>query len=156
MCRRSWRALERGREVTASPAGYSGKSLAAKLGVKPGARLLAIDAPVHYPELVAPLPEGAALTLADWDEARPGADIVHAFFKDRGVLAGHAAALIALAVSPGCALWVSWPKKASPLFSDLTDNAVREIMLPTGWVDVKVAAVDADWSGLKFLMRKSG
>jgi hypothetical protein len=142
--------------VKAPPAGYSGKSLAAKLGVKPGGRLLAIDAPPGYADLLAPLPEGAALTLAGWDEARPGADIVHAFFEDRAALAGRAAALIALAVSPGCALWVSWPKKASPRSRDLTDNAVREIMLPTGWVDVKVAAVDADWSGLKFLMRKSG
>jgi hypothetical protein len=53
-------------------------------------------------------------------------------------------------------IWVSWPKKSSSLFRDLTDNVVRALVRPTGWVDVKVAAVDADWPGLKFLMRISG
>ena len=53
-------------------------------------------------------------------------------------------------------IWISWPKKTSPLFRDLTEDGVRELMLPTGWVDVKVCAVDADWSGLKFLRRRAG
>lgn len=52
-------------------------------------------------------------------------------------------------------MWVSWPKKSSPLYWDLTEDMLREVILPTGWVDVKVCAVDPDWSGLKFLRRKT-
>ena len=58
-------------------------------------------------------------------------------------------------LAPGGMIWVSWPKKASKLFIDLTEDGLREVLLPTGWVDVKVCAVDADWSGLKFLRRKT-
>jgi hypothetical protein len=132
--------------------GYSDKSLAAKLGVKPGQRLLAIDAPTHYAKLVAPLPEGASLVQSGWRRPETGAEIVHAFFRTREVLAEHVTDLVRLP-APGGMIWVSWPKKSSSLFCDLTDNVVRELVLPAGWVDVKVVAVDADWSGLKFLMR---
>jgi hypothetical protein len=134
--------------------GYSGKSLAAKLGVKPGQRLLAVDAPAHYAELVAPLPEGASLKLGSWGRPQAGAEVVHAFFPTRDTLVAHLTDLVGLPVLRGT-IWVSWPKKSSSLFRDLTDNVVRGLILPTGWVDVKVAAVDADWSGLKFLMRAS-
>jgi hypothetical protein len=134
--------------------GYSGKSLAAKLGVKPGQRLLAVDAPAHYAELVAPLPEGAFLMLGSWGRLEARAEVVHAFFPTRDTLAAHIADLVHLPVLRGT-IWVSWPKKSSSLFRDLTDNVVRALVLPTGWVDVKVAAVDSDWSGLKFLMRSS-
>ncbi|MEL7313284.1 MAG: DUF3052 domain-containing protein, partial [Pseudomonadota bacterium] len=57
-------------------------------------------------------------------------------------------------VADGGMLWISWPKKSSPMFKDLTEDQLREVILPTGWVDVKVCAVDADWSGLKFVRRK--
>jgi hypothetical protein len=134
--------------------GYSGKSLAAKLGIKPGQRLLAVDAPAHYAELVAPLPEGASLVLGSWGRSEVGAEIVHAFFPTRAALAAHLADLVSLPAPRGM-IWVSWPKKSSSLFRDLTDNIVRALVLPSGWVDVKVAAVDADWSGLKFLMQAS-
>ena len=67
----------------------------------------------------------------------------------------HGAGPALAAVRPGGMLWVSWPKKASPLFRDLTEDGLREILLPTGWVDVKVCAVSADWSGLKFLRRRA-
>ena len=67
----------------------------------------------------------------------------------------EAAAPVVTAAAQGAALWVSWPKKASKLFIDLTEDGLREVLLPTGWVDVKVCAVDADWSGLKFLRRKT-
>jgi len=134
--------------------GYSGKPLIAKLGLKPGGRLLALDAPDHYAALVEPLPEGASLRLKPFDRAEPGADIVHAFFRTRAELDARAAPLIALPAAGGM-IWVSWPKKSLPLFRDLTENGLREVLLPTGWVDVKVAAVDADWSGLKFLRRRA-
>jgi len=135
--------------------GYSGKPLAAKLGVKPGQTLLALDAPAHYADLVAPLPDGVELVLASLGDARAGAAVVHAFVRDRSALAASAANLVALPAQGGM-LWISWPKKASPLFRDLTEDGIRTLVLPTGWVDVKVAAVDADWSGLKFLKRRTG
>lgn len=130
------------------PVGYSGKSLASKLGVKPGDVVLALDAPDHYRELVTPLPEGAVIT----DDAQ-GPAIVHAFARNRAALEAMAIGLVTLPRQGG-ALWLSWPKKSSPLCEDLSENGVREILLPTGWVDVKVCAVDADWSGLKFLRRR--
>lgn len=132
--------------------GYSGKTLAAKLGLKPGQRLLAIDAPAHYAGLVEPLPDGATLTLGRWGGLQGAAEVVHAFFFDYGALSARVSELVRLP-SPRGMFWVSWPKKTSPLRRDLTENGVRALVLPTGWVDVKVAAIDADWSGLKFLMR---
>ena len=128
--------------------GYSGKPLAAKLGIKPGDIVLVVDPPPHYAALLAPLPEGATISEAASDPA-----IVHAFIKTRAALDAAAAHLITLP-RPGGALWISWPKKASALFVDLNENGIREVVLPTGWVDVKVCAVDEDWSGLKFLRRR--
>jgi hypothetical protein len=131
-----------------STAGYSGKTLAAKLGVKEGVRLCAPGAPANYDVLIGPLPLGAVM------EADPAAaDIIHLFVADRAALERQAAGLAA-AARLGAALWISWPKKSSPHFVDLTEGGVRDVVLPTGWVDVKVCAVDADWSGLKFLRRK--
>ena len=127
--------------------GYSGKPLWQKLGIKQGMRLLTINPPDHYAGLI----EGADefITVSE-----PPADMVHVFCPDRASLERDI--LTALnGVSPGGMLWVSWPKKASKLFRDLTEDQLREVILPTGWVDVKVCAVDADWSGLKFLRRKT-
>jgi len=126
--------------------------LIAKLGLKPGGRLIALDSPDRYPNMVAPLPEAASLHLQSFDEPIGPADIVHAFFRSAAQIWMRAATLVA---APTPMIWVSWPKKSSPLFRDLTEGGVREVLLPTGWVDVKVAAVDADWSGLKFLRRRA-
>jgi hypothetical protein len=134
--------------------GYSGKPLSAKLGIKAGQRLLALGAPDHYGALVGPLPEGARLLYGNWARLERGAEIVHAFFAERDALAARADELVALPAPRGM-IWVSWPKNTSSLFYDLTDNEGRALMLPTGWVDIKVAAVDADWSGLKFVKRAS-
>jgi hypothetical protein len=132
-----------------STAGYSGKTLAAKLGVKAGTRLCALDAPAHYEALIGELPESATI-----EPAPAAADIIHLFAGDRAALERRAASLASEAKA-GAALWISWPKKSSPLFVDLTEGGIREVLLPTGWVDVKVCAVDADWSGLKFLRRRA-
>jgi hypothetical protein len=129
-------------------AGYSGRSLAEKLGVKAGVRLCSVNAPAHYRTLIGPLPPGAAYS-ADAGEA----DIVHAFVADRADLARLRDDLVE-SPRPGAALWISWPKKSSAQFVDLTEGGIRELILPTGWVDVKVCAVDEDWSGLKFLRRR--
>lgn len=132
-----------------APVGYSGKPLIQKLGLKEAQVLKPIGAPEAYADWIAPLPAGA---LVDADAAV--ADLVHLFVDDRaGLERGTDPALAA--VRPGGMLWVSWPKKTSPLFRDLTEDGLREVLLPTGWVDVKVCAVSADWSGLKFLKRKA-
>ena len=136
-------------------AGYSGKPLADKLGLKPGGRLIAFDAPADYEALLAPLPDGATLSRHTWGDALvEPTEIVHAFVRSRDELAARAEALAALPPAGGM-LWISWPKKTSALFRDLTEDGVRALMLPTGWVDVKVTAVDADWSALKFLRRRT-
>ncbi len=112
-------------------------------------------APPHYAELMAGAPSGVefqhARAAADLGV---GADIVHVFCADAAALEASSA-LALQAIGAGGMLWVSWPKKSSKLFKDLTEDGVRAAVLPAGWVDVKVCAVDADWSGLKFLKRKA-
>ncbi len=133
----------------ANPLGYSGKPLYQKLGLRPGMRCLALDPPAHYPELL----NGAeGVTFL---ETEGPAEMVHLFCPDRATLeARHQSAFAACA--EGGMVWISWPKKSSPLYRDLTEDTLREIILPGGiWVDTKVCAVDRDWSGLKFLRRKS-
>ncbi|WP_298098671.1 DUF3052 domain-containing protein [Brevundimonas sp.] len=132
-----------------APVGYSGKPLIQKLGLRETQVLKPVGAPDGYADWIAPLPAGA---VVDADAAV--ADLVHLFVANRAGLERSAAEALA-AVRPGGMLWVSWPKKTSPLFRDLTEDGLREILLPTGWVDVKVCAVSADWSGLKFLKRKA-
>jgi hypothetical protein len=136
--------------MTKPPAGYSGKALIDKLGLKPGGVLCAIGAPKHYRELVEPLPDRAKLKTAPDAKAQ----IVHLFVADTAALKAQAKK-VAAALPQGAALWISWPKKTSKKFIDLTEDGVRALLLPTGLVDVKVAAVDDDWSGLKFLRRKT-
>lgn len=128
--------------------GYSGKPLFQKLGLKPGMRCLTIRAPEHYPQLIA-----GAEDIAVSDRFR-SADIVHLFCRRRSHLERNLEEATARVAERGM-LWVSWPKKSSPLYRDLTEDGLREVILPTGWVDVKVCAVDADWSGLKFLRRRA-
>jgi len=132
-----------------STVGYSGKSLTQKLGIKPGDVVQAINPPAHYLKLVEPLPLGASVAA---DAVSPA--LVHAFVANRAELTEMAGRLVSLP-APGGALWISWPKKASLLFVDLTEGGIRDVLLPTGWVDVKICAVDDDWSGLKFLRRKA-
>lgn len=130
--------------------GYSGKPLIDKLGVREGDTLAVMDAPATYADLVAPLPDGVRLI----DGPDPKARVLHLFVRDRADL--EAKIGLALADRPeGGMVWISWPKKSSGLFIDLTEDGVRAVVLPTGWVDVKVCAVDADWSGLKFLRRRA-
>ena len=132
---------------TAATHGYSGKPLYQKIGLKPGMVCLPINPPKHFDEL---LTGAEGITFLD---APAKADVVHLFCPDRATLdAQHKTALSY--VLEGGMLWVSWPKKSSPKFRDLTEDALRDVLLPTGWVDVKVCAVDQDWSGLKFLRRK--
>jgi len=139
-------------------AGYSGTPLAKKLGIKPGHAVHAIDAPAGYRALLAPLPDGVTFVSRLSDSV----DVVHVFVTKASTLAG-ALPRIRKEMRPDASLWVSWPKKAATrsrrssdrLETDVTEDVVRAVALPTGLVDVKVCAVDDVWSGLKLMVRKA-
>lgn len=130
-------------------AGYSGKPLAEKLGIKEGFKIVTVNQPGNYLELIAPIPQGVTVSshLADV------VDIIHYFAQSRAGLAGDIEELIPRIKQNGM-IWVSWPKKSSRMGTDLTGDGIREITLPLGLVDVKVVAVDETWSGLKLVIRK--
>jgi len=137
--------------MTAKPptaAGYSGKPLLEKLGIRPGYRISVENAPRHYLRLLGQLPEGAELLAG----RASGLDVLHLFAGDWGQLA-KAFPRAKQRIKPDGVLWVSWTKQTSALKSDLNENVVREIGLAHGLVDVKVAAIDQDWSALKFVYR---
>ena len=129
-------------------AGYSGTPLAKKLGIKEGFRVLAVNAPEGYPGLLDPLPESVSFV--------PGldrtVDLVHLFSVSREELAS-ALPVYRAGLDPRATVWVSWPKKAAKVPTDITEDVVREVALPLGFVDVKVCAVDEVWSGLKLVVR---
>jgi hypothetical protein len=130
--------------------GYSGKPLAAKLGVAAGMRLLAIAPPDDYAVLLGALPPGTTwAAMASGDVA-----LAHLFVTDRAVLADRLAGL-RRALRDDATLWVSWPKKASKVPTTVTEDVIRELALPLGYVDVKVCAVSGTWSGLKLVVRLS-
>ncbi len=131
-------------------AGYSGTPLSKKLGIKAGTRLKVRGAPAQYEDLLAPLPEGAIVS----SRLRSPFDILHVFTKSRRKLQTELERGIREIRQDG-ALWVSWPKKASGVETDVTEDVVREVALPMGLVDVKVCAVDETWSGLKLVIRKA-
>lgn len=132
-----------------NPAGYSGTPLARKLGIAAGSRLVARHAPDDYERLVAPLPAGVSIGR----RVTESTDLVHVFVVDRPVLERELAAL-RTAVRPDAAVWVSWPKKASRVATDISEDTIRKICLPLGFMDVKVCAVSDVWSGLKLVVRK--
>jgi hypothetical protein len=131
-----------------SSEGYSGTPLARKLGIVEGATFAVVSDPGHAEELLAPLPQ-AARRIEAVDEA----EVVVLFTTSRADLAKRLAALGA-AVFPDRTLWIAWPKRASKVPTDVTEDVVREVALPLGLVDTKVAAVDATWSGLRLVWRR--
>jgi len=137
------------------PAGYSGTPLAQKLGLKDGQRALFIDLPASLAELATAraFAESRRITLDQLDTAQPGYDVIHIFTSARAVLEALAQRLMDLIARDGM-IWVSWPKKAARLATDMTEDVIRTVLLPTGLVDVKVCAVDQTWSGLKLVIRK--
>jgi hypothetical protein len=147
---RRLKAPRRGDPAAAAPtAGYSGTPLAQKLGIAGGMRVHAHNAPPDYRQLLAPLPAG--VTFARRVDATTA--LVHLFEARRERLATALPAL-RKRLAPSAALWVSWPKKASGVATNITEDTVRELALPLGFVDVKVCAVDAVWSGLKLVVRR--
>ena len=137
------------------PLGYSGTPLAQKLGLKHGQRALFIDLPTGLGDLAASrqFVESARITIDELGDAQPGYDFVHLFTSARAVLEAVAQPLMNLIARDGM-IWVSWPKKAAKVATDITEDVIRTVVLPIGLVDVKVCAVDETWSGLKLVIRK--
>ena len=131
--------------------GYSGKPLAVKLGHKPGARVLTLGVPAALRGSLA----GKDVTLVAAKRALPNGafDASHIFVTERAKLAALLPELMKRIVPHGM-IWVSWPKKAAKMVTDITEDTVRAVALPLGLVDVKVCAVDEVWSGLKLVIRK--
>ena len=128
-------------------AGYSHRTAAEKVGVKAGSRLGVIDADEGWD--LEGMPDGVKVRTS----LRGGRDVTIAFVRSRRHLERNAQRY-ERALEDTAALWIAWPRRAAGRDSDVTENLLREVLLPLGLVDVKVAAIDHDWSGLKFVRRK--
>jgi len=129
-------------------AGYSTRSLVEKLGIKSGMRVAIINAPPEFRSLLGTLPAGVSVVRA----VRGPLPFIHFFTKQRAALEAKFPGLFR-ALAPDGSLWISWPKKASGVDTDITEDVVRAVALAGGLVDVKVAAIDDVWSGLKLVRR---
>ncbi|MEA3214677.1 MAG: hypothetical protein QOJ19_833 [Acidimicrobiia bacterium] len=129
--------------------GYSGTPLARKLGIKEGARIALLGAPEGFDDELAPLPDGVQVGR----RLGPDIDVAVLFVTERRDLERRFPAA-ARAVFPAGGFWVAWPKRASKVPTDLTEDVLREVGLPQGLVDNKVCAVTEVWSGLRFVWRR--
>lgn len=127
--------------------GYSGKPLAKKLGMKEGFKIRLVDQPDYYFDLFTDLPE----TLSMMKDKKTKKNLIHYFTKSA---AGLRKDIVALRneIEPNGMIWISWPKKASKIATDITEDTIRELALTNGLVDIKVCAVDEVWSGLKLVI----
>ena len=130
-------------------AGYSGTPLPQKLGIKPGSTVVAINRPENYERLLGK----AARDVKFSDRVGRGANFVHFFTTSSSELEKRLSILRTRIADSGI-VWVSWPKKSSGVPSDVTEDTIRKVALPLGFVDVKVCAVDEIWSGLKLMIRR--
>ena len=130
-------------------AGYSSTPLAKKLGIKEGCKVVVKNPPDRYADLVAPLPAGVKLNSRMSNDI----DVLHVFVRARSELVRCLPIAMARIKQNGM-IWVSWPKKAAGVATDVTEDVVRAVALPLGLVDVKVCAVDDIWSGLKLVIRR--
>jgi hypothetical protein len=128
-------------------AGYSGRSVVQKLGIKPGFRIFVDGAPARYDDVIGPLPADVTIAL----RLEAPLDMAHVFAKQAAVLRKKLPACRE-AIAPDGMVWVSWPKKSSGVATDVTENVVRDTALSLGLVDVKVCAIDDTWSGLKLVI----
>ena len=131
-----------------SSAGYSGTPLPRKLGIREGSRLLLVDAPADFAATLGDLPPGVELV-----EAGAGAVDVAILFALGAATVRALFADLAASLEPAGGLWIAWPKRSSGVATELDENVVREIGLADGLVDNKVCAIDATWSGLRFVWR---
>lgn len=130
-------------------AGYSGTPLAKKLGFKEGMRIVVLDAPPNYRDLIEPVPYDVTITT----NLEADAEMVHLFSNSVDGLR-DGLARITKAIRQNGAIWVSWYKKAAKLTTEINEDVVREAAFPLGLVDVKVCAVDEKWSALKLVIRR--
>jgi len=135
--------------MSSKPAGYSGTPLARKLGIGEGAKVFAKNAPDDYARLLEPIPPDVAFET----RLSKDTDVIHVFNDRRAGLKAELEAL-RTSIRSDAAVWVSWPKKTSKVPTDITEDTIRELALPLGFVDVKVCAVSEVWSGLKLVIRK--
>ena len=130
--------------------GYSGTPLPKKLGIKPGMSMAVLNAPTNLDTVLGELPDHVAIS----SRLRGHHDLVLVFVTRRVDFAARIPSLTT-AIAPDGMIWVAWPKRASKIETDMTEDVIREIVLPTtGLVDVKVCAIDHVWSGLKLVIRK--
>jgi hypothetical protein len=135
--------------MSVAPLGYSGTPLPRKLGIKPGHRVALLGAPGGFEAgTLGELPDGVRVVR----RAGGKADVIVAFHTRRADLVRRLPALRAM-MEPAAGLWIAWPKRASKLETDMTEDVVREVALPTGLVDNKVCAIDETWSGLRLVIR---
>ena len=130
-------------------AGYSGTPLPQKLGIRPGTIVVAIDPPENYRKLLAPIPSGVNFATRPVGKTK----FIHLFVKERRALTEHLRSL-RQKITEDATLWISWPKKSSGVATDVTEDVIRAVALPLGFVDIKVCAVDETWSGLKLMIRR--
>jgi len=134
---------------SAEPAGYSGTPLVQKLGIKPAMVVALLGAPEGFDDLLVGLPDDVTIRR----RAQGHLDLALSFQTERSVLEKRLPT-VSKALDRAGALWVAWPKKASKVPTDITEDTVREVVLPLGLVDVKVCAIDPTWSGLKIMWRR--
>jgi hypothetical protein len=132
-------------------AGYSGTPLQKKLGIAAGHRLLVVNEPAEFQAALGELPDDVERTSSL--QGRAGFDVAVVFVLHRAGLA-RAFERVTARMSAAGGVWIAWPKRASGIATDVTEDVLREILLSTGWVDNKVCAIDERWSGLRFVLRK--
>jgi hypothetical protein len=130
------------------PMSKPGRLLVGKLGVKPGMKVVLIDAPRHAESLIEPLPEGVRIV-----HGREKGDLLIWFAGDPDLFQSSVAEVFRIAGS--VPVWIAWPKQASPSFAGLTQSIIRQTSIDLGWVDYKICLIDATWSGLLFQRRKT-
>ncbi len=132
--------------------GYSGTPLVRKLGLKPRMECAVVDPPENYRDLLVGIPDD--LRIAGLSPESDDYDFIHLFVRERDGLGARMKSLRGRIARDGM-VWVSWPKKASGVETDVSGGVVRDAGLAAGLVDVKVCAVDETWSGLKFVIRRA-
>jgi len=130
-------------------AGYSGTPLPQKLAIKPGLTVVTINAPANYRRLLGQIPDSVTFS----ERLKSGSSFVHLFTSRRSEMQKKMS-ILRDKISDNGAIWVSWPKESSGISTDVTEDVIREIALPLGFVDIKVCAVDETWSGLKLMIRR--
>jgi hypothetical protein len=127
--------------------GYSGKSLVAKLGLKPHSSFYTYSAPLEYLDWLAPFPDG----VKHIKTLEPNLVFIHGFFRQRSTFEEQLPEFMTHLEKSGM-IWISWLKKSAKIPTDITEDTIREVALPMGLVDVKVCAVSEIWSGLKLVI----